>query len=143
MFLRNDSEAIKAACEAFASSAEDKTGEYRWPGSIHMEAAVDAYLKARGGPVAEALSDYLPGGAPAPAPRPITERHNVRVEHGPWETEEGANGRESSFRTATLICDQCGVIEKLPHLYSMLDPRIVNTKEINHNINKLWEAYRV
>ncbi len=132
MFLRNDSEAINAACRAFERSYESKTGVSHWPGTAHMEAAVDAYLQARG------IGDT----GPAPAPGPVVERqrHNVRVEHGPWEIEEGANGRESSFRTANLICDRCGVIEKLPHLYSMLDPRIVKMKEVDHNIDRLWEA---
>jgi len=57
MFLRNDSEAINAACRAYERSSESKTGVSRWPGTVHIEAAVDAYLQARG------IGDTVPATA--------------------------------------------------------------------------------
>lgn len=48
MFLRNDSDAINAACEAYSRSYESHVGPARWPGTKHIEAAIDAYLQARG-----------------------------------------------------------------------------------------------
>lgn len=133
MFLRNDSEAINAACRAFERSNEAKTGVSRWPGTAHIEAAVDAYLQARG------IGDT----GPAPAPQPAREIHNVRAEHGPWEIKGGDSSGGDATRIATIICDQCGVIQTMTGLHGMLDLTFVKQMEIYHNLLKLWEAHRV
>lgn len=60
MFRRSDAEAINAACRAFERSHEAKTGVIRWPGTVHIEAAVDAYLQARGiGDTGPAATPFL------------------------------------------------------------------------------------
>lgn len=45
---RSDVDAIKAACEAFSASHHANNGAPHWPGTKHMEAAIDAYNRRMG-----------------------------------------------------------------------------------------------
>jgi hypothetical protein len=114
MFLRKDAEAINAAARAFSRSSEVKTGVARWPGTVHIEAAVDAYLQARGiGDIGRApdglraAAQELVAKSDAQMLKPVNEVSRVEVERLQYDLANALRAATSdmSDRAHALIAE--------------------------------------